>query len=284
MLIKKTIVLSGVERGKTELLAAEVTKRGGGMSVRIRRGDAVGAANDSVSAFCDLSGGECFIAADMKDDFCLGVFEGGKLAFFGGEGDFKRLKNKLAQDYENRDSAEKKGSFENERYDDFAIAEENYYEKEGENNERGAFVYEKTEDFSRAAPGDEEKKSGESGAYKDEGGDRENRRADGETYYERIKPALRSIFSEFPKVAELERALGGSSFVKIVYAEDKYYVVGLTRDKGKPEYVVFGVPAEGGAEPPAEIEKFAYFVPCEKSGFFLVFRDAFSGDIIPPKK
>ena len=282
MFIKKNVVLSGDRKGKNPLLAAEVIRKGGGICVKIKRGGTIGATDGVVSAFGEAENGECFLPADLKNDFCLGVFEGGKMEFFGGEGDFIHFKNMLAEEYEKRDSREKKGTYEG--YDDFAIAEENYYEKEGKENERKTFVYEKAEGARREAADDEEEKNRSSRPDETEGGDREDLPDDRETYYGRIEPALRSVFTKFPRVPELERALRGSSFVKIIYAEDKYYVVGLTRDKGKPEYVVFGIPAEGRKAPPPEIDKYAYFVPCGKDGFFLVYRDATYGDIIPPKK
>lgn len=104
-----------------------------------------------------------------------------------------------------------------------------------------------------------------------------------ECFYKKIENDLHSLFCRFPKEEHLEAVIPNSTFVKIDYDKDKFYVTGVTTYRGEAEYIVFGVYAKEGNEP-KELKNFGYFAPCFKNGdgYYLIYQDALTGEILPP--
>ena len=76
-----------------------------------------------------------------------------------------------------------------------------------------------------------------------------------------------------------------STFVKIAYAEDKYYVVGLVKEEQKEKYICYGVPGEYSTTPPKELKGYCSFVPTsifdmQGNGYWMMFQCAITGECL----
>ncbi|MBQ9482060.1 MAG: hypothetical protein IJU84_07855 [Clostridia bacterium] len=295
MLIKRSIVLArGGAGGKRELAAAEIARNGRAITVGIKKNGVVGITDGKAAVFSPLKDGKAEFIFD-GDPLGIGVFENGALAFYGETGRGASFKRALIDRY---------SKFTNEKdaeYDDYAIAETDYFKENNaimrdighilKNKEVGdndwARVFKAGENASAKAA-DRKTATGEKviynenkgGAGANAGGERE-----GEGYYGEIKNVLSELFYKFPHEKDLEKAVTGGTFVKIIYSENKYYVVGETKENGKPEYVIFGVPSPEDKKQPKEFNGAAYFVPCgaPAGGYYLLYRDAFSGEVLSAK-
>ena len=103
----------------------------------------------------------------------------------------------------------------------------------------------------------------------------------GESRLYALKEKTEAVLKEFPRERALERVTSGCRFARITYADDKRYVVGMSEDGGKPEYLFFGVPCKKGDKQPTEFASKAYFVPVGgEDGYFLLCQDFYSGEIL----
>lgn len=235
----------------------------------------------------------------------LGIFDG-ELKYFGyGGGDAGRAYMQTAY---------KDWLKVNKAYDDEAIATENYYAVQDEISpacplktfEKGDLLYLKEKNcgqFSTSYPQSVEvakgvKNEGKSsvgvetkgGEYAGSEREKEEERAcaNGEVetgegdatalYYRKIEEEIEKLFNNYDRVRALERAVDSSKFVKITYAEGKYYVVGKTVLGGVPEYLIFGVPS--CPDLPEEITNTAYPVPTEDGAFYLFYQSARTGELL----
>ena len=106
-----------------------------------------------------------------------------------------------------------------------------------------------------------------------------------EPYYLKVKKDLDDLFTKYPKEEKLEKAVQGSSWVKIFYNEEKYYTVGLVREGGKPKYICYGIPAKYSVAPPKELDGFCSFLPLslfdlKGDGYWMIYQDAETGDCV----
>ena len=106
-------------------------------------------------------------------------------------------------------------------------------------------------------------------------------------YYRKVKNELTAIFSKFPKEECLEKLFCESSFVKINYSSDKFYVVGLIKEDKQEKYICYGVPGKYSPEPPKELKGYCTFIPLSifnvcGDGYWMMFQDAFTGKCITP--
>ncbi len=298
MLRKLSVVLRATDGAvKQKLRICDISIRENSCEVTCAQNETVGIFNGRNAAFGNRKGSICTVFTNAGSNFCIGLFSDDKLKFYGEYGNVKNGREELENAYfQNRTSEESR-----EEYDDFAIAEDNYfgdfYEKKGtsekifENSEgldieRESIVFEKDEDNATKADSDEAAEKSEDSAFEtplDACGDAAN--GPNESYFESVKDVLQSLLYRFPHEENLERSIPNSSFVKIVYAGEKYYIVGVINNNSAPEYVVFGVPAPQNKTAPVEFNGAAYFIPCNipEGGYFMVYRSAESGEIIPPR-
>lgn len=188
-------------------------------------------------------------------------------------------------------------------YDDEAIAEENYYEYNADEN-GGTVRKDKAQEKVGSRGGEDEEavsavkvqKERLSGSNKNSGGSgtRSNKKprstsgggrsdkADkpklaGGDFYERMRPDIEKIFSAYPKEPDLEKAMEGSRWAKISYGENKYYVFGVLSVEGVPRYVCYGVPSLNSENPPKSLENSASYMPVENGGYWIMYQDANTG-------
>lgn len=172
-------------------------------------------------------------------------------------------------------------------YDDEAIAEENYYERQtfkdgyairqveaqalqsakhkcGNQNEEDLRPCQSPQ----SGVGEEcENKNEQPKEIELSGGD----------FYSRIKGDVEKIFSTYPKAEELEKVIEGSRFAKINYGKGNYYVFGVIYVEGNAAYVCYGVPSLNAQNPPKSFKGFCSYVPCQNGGFWMTYQDARTG-------
>lgn len=169
------------------------------------------------------------------------------------------------------------------KYEDEAIAEVNYYEY-AQGDESGSYVREDKaqEESGRAAVQNEktaravEEARGADGV---DGGKGEGSLARG-GFYEKMKNEIEGLLSAYPEERGLCSLIEGSKWVKINYGDDKYYVFGVIYSGGNPQYLCYGVPSDGGGEPPESMAGLASFLPSGKKeggGFWVMYQDAQTG-------
>ena len=95
---------------------------------------------------------------------------------------------------------------------------------------------------------------------------------------------LTEIFNDYEEYFELSNLVENSRFVKIHYADNKYYYVGKITENGDIKYVCYGVLGSYN-DVPKEVLKYFNFVPISKfdlngKGYFLIFQNAKTGEII----
>ncbi|MBO4252204.1 MAG: hypothetical protein J5911_06065 [Clostridia bacterium] len=101
-------------------------------------------------------------------------------------------------------------------------------------------------------------------------------------YYQTVKAEIDEIFAKYPEETEIEKTIADSRFAKVYYAENKYYIVGLIKEKKKEKYICYGVPSKYCETPPKELAGYCSFVPLsvfniKGDGYFMMFQDAATG-------
>ena len=183
-----------------------------------------------------------------------------------------------------------------EQYDDEAVATENYFAIDQSIESKLCAVKEMTyanirlEDATPYYRNQKEKEQGSCGAhcFQDETNsfERENR-SQKQPYFATVKSELFALFEKFQHEHSLENLFHDSSFVRINYSDEKFYVVGLIKEKGVEKYICYGVPATYSKNPPKELKGYCTFIPLSifnltGEGFWMMFQDALSGDCVKP--
>lgn len=177
-------------------------------------------------------------------------------------------------------------------YDDEIVATENYYEFDDADQEN--LTIKENKNDAKAAP----RQSGEEGerakiAGKDEDAQSlfrfagsENLREDERAcYYDKVKGDLTKLFDSHPAETELEKSVPLSRWVKVTFARNKYYTVGVISDEKRPKYICYGVPAEKRGEPPEALKGKCSFLPLsvfdlDGKGYWMMFQDAETGQCV----
>ena len=207
------------------------------------------------------------------------------------------------------ESTEKPGSGASaSRYEDEAIAEENYYEYGEDIKSEGAVCGGKEQEDGRGVCKDEDARAvclgreetpdmrhgsrgtdpGEGGAPA-RGGAGEDGRADGAAggeadlsrkpnFFGRVREEIERLLSEYPPERGLEGAVENSRWAKISYGEKRHYVFGVIYEGASPAYVCYGVPSDGGACPES-LRGMASFIPAggKNAGYWVMYQDAETG-------
>lgn len=207
-------------------------------------------------------------------------------------------------------------------YDDEAIADENYYELETDENggpvrppeeaeeERGVDAHEETAGVVEGAPSAcAEQQSGEGaesgekpikcatsafhiGGSPEEEGEEFRAEEDDEPaqpklagggFYERMSGDIKKIFSTYPRAEALEDVIDGSRWAKITYGNGAHYAFGVIYDGGNAKYLCYGVPVASGAPCPESLKGRAAYVPVDGGGYWVMYQDANTGISIKAK-
>lgn len=162
-----------------------------------------------------------------------------------------------------------------EKYEDEALAQENYYEYEQIDADSGS-VREDTqkEEVGQSLRQDETA----AGSFKENG---LGGLAHGECFYNYMKGEIEKVLSTYPKEDALESTVENSRWVRITYGENKFYVFGVIYSGEKPHYICYGVPATDSYRPPESLQGLASFIPSSpterEKGYWVMYQDADTG-------
>lgn len=104
-------------------------------------------------------------------------------------------------------------------------------------------------------------------------------------FYNGARAELEIIFSKFPKENNLSLLFPQSRWAKINYSDDKYYVVGVIKEKGVEKYICYGVPATYSPTPPKALDGYCSFIPLsifnfKGEGYWMMFQSAKDGSCV----
>lgn len=166
-------------------------------------------------------------------------------------------------------------------YDDQAVATVNYYDQK----ERGKIESLSTENdaFIVGSPTEKTQNQKNSDTSENETGSYSGK--SDAPYYLSVKKELDKIFAKFPEEPSLKKIIPESRWAKIHYSKEKYYVVGLVKEKDTEKYICYGVPSPYAETPPDPLKGCSYFVPksifkLKGDGFFIMFQDAVTGKCV----
>ena len=176
-------------------------------------------------------------------------------------------------------------------YDDEAVATVNYYDLDGENNEFLDLKEKEDVRYKNELPFIDSQEKAQQVAdlpncFSDEADlDFRTELKEEQPYYRTVEKELDNIFGKFPAETCLENMFPESRFAKINYSNDKYYVVGLIKERGAEKYICYGVPGTYSPEPPKELKGYCSFIPLsvfclDGEGYWMMFQDAVSGKCI----
>ncbi|MCD7728367.1 MAG: hypothetical protein LUI60_00415 [Clostridia bacterium] len=168
-------------------------------------------------------------------------------------------------------------------YDDEAIAEENYYERQGDTvgDEGGSPLCENKEEEQKEAGGAEDEDTGGVRQEPQEGLEADKAEpvplARDIGFYQRMKPEIERIFATYPREEGLERLIEGSRWAKISYGKGKFYVFGVIYMDSSPRCICYGVPSKNSKTPPPSLKGMASYIPVEDGGYWVMYQDAGTG-------
>ncbi|MBR1983390.1 MAG: hypothetical protein IKA12_01750 [Clostridia bacterium] len=179
------------------------------------------------------------------------------------------------------------------QFDDEAVATENYYAIDEQINEKlktleeqnGRVQPEICNDDYKSQDFTQENKEIFIGSQIQDERDFSQKYSKDFPYYNYAKRELEEIFNKFPIDLSLTKLFPDSTFVRINYSSDKYYVVGVIKENKKEKYICYGVPSPYSEKAPKELEGFCSFIPLsifetKGDGYFMMFQDAITGECI----
>ena len=101
-----------------------------------------------------------------------------------------------------------------------------------------------------------------------------------------IKEQLDELFDRYPPEENLNRLVDNSYWVKInADYDNKYYVVGIIKNKQDIKYICYGVPGNYNIEPPIEMKDYSQWLPTDikdpyTNGYWVMYQDADTGENI----
>ncbi len=163
-------------------------------------------------------------------------------------------------------------------YNDEAVATENYYELEKEDES----LCPKTDLQHNTTKEETEEEPKFDFAFQDE---KDADFSQDMPYYSTAKKELDELFSKFPPDDSLIRYFPDSKWVKIYYSPEKFYLVGLVNEKNSPKYICYGVPDKYSDKAPTALDGFCSFIPIslfdlKGDGYWMIFQDAITGNCI----
>ena len=100
-----------------------------------------------------------------------------------------------------------------------------------------------------------------------------------------MKKELDALFETHPKEEELEKSIPLSKWVRVTFARNKYYTVGVICDEKRPKYICYGGPAESRGEPPLALKGYCSYLPLSLfdvngKGYWMMYQDAETGQCV----
>lgn len=180
------------------------------------------------------------------------------------------------------------------RYNDEAVATQNYYELDQEISQKLLSIKEKLDDdialedelFKGKSRTQEKEVCPNDFACQNETSiDFSKENLERSPYYLEFETQLDQLFCCYPEEPTLTRLFKDSKWAKINYTKAKYYVVGLVDFEDGQKYICYGVPGKYAPCPPEPLKGFASFVPksvfdLQGEGFWIMFQDAISGNCV----
>lgn len=182
-------------------------------------------------------------------------------------------------------------------YDDEAVATENYFEGDEELKKKIEFIESFENDFNgngneqNTFNEQETKKESDNDAktYENEGDDDGIKNySESNPFYLTVEKEMQDVLTRFPQETTLMNIIPNSNFVKVNYAENKYYAVGLIYENKKERYICYGVPDKYSKNPPKELKGYCQFIPLSMftpfgDGYWMMFQDATFGTCVKMK-
>ncbi len=164
-------------------------------------------------------------------------------------------------------------------YDDEMIADKNYYEF-GDVDILNLKVKNENGDENENVGTDAVARGEQKEETRDDRGSEDEEEKRG-AFFEKIRVNLKELFDDYPAEKNLEEMVADSKWVKIDYDADKFYVVGIIYENGKPEYLCYGARGKR-AEKPDEMKGYCSFIPSspfdlKNDGYWVMFQSAASG-------
>ena len=104
-------------------------------------------------------------------------------------------------------------------------------------------------------------------------------------FYGGIREKLDELFVIHPAESYLNALIPNSSWIKIYYDGDEYYVVGKLNENNRTVLIGYGVPGAKTSTPPKIADEIASYLAVEGikpyDGYWLIFQDANTGKIVP---
>ena len=176
-------------------------------------------------------------------------------------------------------------------YDDEAVATENYYEEENKTlieevnydnlSDSTVNIGARDEDFRKQTESNRNVKQNDEIIGTCPFVKKQPR------FYEEKSDEIERLFSKYPPIGSLSQYIPESKWVKIEYKKDGYYIIGVIKKDGVPQYIVYGVPGNREIRPRG-FERYSVFLPeslftSGGRGFWCTFQDAESGKIQNPE-
>lgn len=155
------------------------------------------------------------------------------------------------------------------KYEDEALAQENYYEFEQTDKDGGAVCEDKKEKEvgSGVCQNEEVKGAGSQtlGGLAHGG------------FYGRMKEEIEKVFASYPEERALCEVVENSRWVRIDYGEGKFYVFGVIHKDGSPAYICYGIPSDNSERPPESLSGMSAYLPAVGGGYWIMYQDAATG-------
>lgn len=105
-------------------------------------------------------------------------------------------------------------------------------------------------------------------------------------FYAEKRGEIEELFTKYEAIGSLSQYIPESKWVKIEYKKDGFYIIGVIRKDGVPQYIVYGVPGRRGIRPRG-FERYSVFLPeslftTDDRGFWCSFQSAETGKVENP--
>ena len=106
-------------------------------------------------------------------------------------------------------------------------------------------------------------------------------------FYAEKRDEIEALFTKYEAISSLSQYIPESRWVKIEYKKDGFYIIGVIRKDGIPQYIVYGVPGRRGIRPRG-FERYSVFLPeslftADDRGFWCSFQSAETGKTENPE-
>lgn len=100
-------------------------------------------------------------------------------------------------------------------------------------------------------------------------------------FYRTVKDKIDDLFLKNPPISSLSQLIPDSKWVKSTYKNSGFYIVGIIYATDLPKYIVYGVPGEKNVKPKG-FQQYTLFIPESffnlNNGYWCVFQNAETGE------